>query len=125
MERAFKDGKHAFVLFYHSGDQANNKMKETFARAEAKLQTRAVFTVVDVESSSESRLIEKYGVRQAPLPLTMVLAPNGAIVRAFTKPVDEKALAGAFASPKVAEVLKALQGGGISGSLPSRCDDQA
>jgi hypothetical protein len=48
-------------------------------------------------------------VRQAPLPLTLVMAPNGAIVNAFTKPVEEKALAGAFVSPKVAEVSKALQ----------------
>jgi len=103
------ENKHAFILFYHPGEQASDTMRDTFKRAEAKLRSKAAFTLIDVSVDTESRLIEQYGVRQAPLPLTLVMAPNGAIVNAFTKPVEEKALAGAFVSPKVAEVSKALQ----------------
>jgi len=109
IEDAVKGGKHAFVLFYRPAASEDRKMARTFARAEANMRARAMFVQVDIGSRVESRLIDKYRVRQAPLPLTLVMAPNGAIVRAFTRTVDEKALAGAFASPKVAEMFKALQ----------------
>jgi len=109
MERAFKGGKHAFILFYRPAESEDRKMADTLTRAEANLRARAMFVQVDISSRVESRLIDKYRVRQAPLPLTLVMAPNGAIVQAFTKPVDEKTLAGAFVSPKVADLFKALQ----------------
>lgn len=109
IEGAVKGGKHAFVLFYRPAASEDRKMAGTFARADAKLRAKAIFALVDVSSRVESRLIDKYRVRRAPLPLTLVIAPNGAIVRAFTRTVDQKALAAAFASPKVAEMFKALQ----------------
>jgi len=109
IEQARRDGKYAFILFYRPSEQADSKMKDTFSRAQASLSAKAVFLAIDVNSSVESRLIEKYRARQVPLPLTLVGAPNGAIVGAFTKAVDEETLAGAFVSPKVAQVAKALQ----------------
>jgi hypothetical protein len=109
MERAFKGGKHAFILFYRPAQSEDRKMADTLTRAEANLRARAMFVQVDISSRVESRLIDKYRVRQAPLPLTLVMAPNGAVVRAFTRTVDENALAAAFASPKVADLFKALQ----------------
>ena len=43
------------------------------------------------------------------MPLTLVLAPNGAVVGAFTKPVDEAALAGSFVSEATAALMGGLQ----------------
>ncbi len=54
--------------------------------------------------------MNKYRARQAPMPLTLVMAPNGAIVTAFTKPVDESALAGAFVSEATAALVGGLAG---------------
>lgn len=107
IDRACKDGKYVFLLFYRPDD--DDAMKSTFDRAQTRLAKRAVLVSIDANSGAESRLIEKHGVAKAPLPLTLVMAPNGAIVQAFTKPVDEKTLSGAFVSGKVAEVVKALQ----------------
>jgi len=109
IERAGKESKYTFLLFYRPNEPADKKMKDTFARAGARLKAKAAFIPVDASSIVEKGLIAKYRVDQAPKPLTLVIAPNGAIVNAFTKPVDEKALAGAFVSPNVAEVTKALQ----------------
>jgi hypothetical protein len=103
------ENKHAFILFHRPAESEDRQMADIFAHAEAKLRAKAVFVLVDVNSRAEARLIDKYQVRQAPLPLILVMAPNGAVVNAFTKPVEEKALADAFVSPKVAEVSKALQ----------------
>jgi len=110
IERAGKESKYTFLLFYRLNEPADKKMKDTFARAGARLKAKAAFIPVDASSRVEKGLIAKYRVDQAPKPLTLVIAPNGAIVQAFTKPVEEKALADAFVSPKVAEVSKALQG---------------
>ena len=107
--QASREGKYSFVLFYRPGEQASEAMRTTFARAKGKLESKAVLLPVDASTQAEAGLVEKYGAEQAPLPLTLVIAPNGAIIRAFTKPVDEQALAGAFVSPKIAEVTKALQ----------------
>jgi hypothetical protein len=107
--RAGRDGKYSFVLFYRPREQASEAMRDTFDRAKGKLGSQAVFLAVDINARGEAGLVEKYRVRQAPLPLTLVMAPNGAVVRAFTKAVDEKALGESFASAKFAEVLGALQ----------------
>jgi len=109
LERARKDGKYAFLLFYRPKDDGDAKMRDVFDRAQTRLAGKAAFVSVDVGAKAESRLIEQYAVSKAPLPLTLVMAPNGAVVNAFPKAVDEKTLAGAFVSPKVAEVSKALQ----------------
>jgi hypothetical protein len=107
--QAGKDGKYSFVLFYRPKEQASETMRATLERAKGKLKAKAVLLSVDIDAKSEAGLVEKFRARQAPLPLTLVIAPNGATIRGFTKPVDEATLAGAFVSPKVAEVAKALQ----------------
>ena len=107
--QAGRNGKYAFVLFFRSKEQASETMRQTFGRANGKLKAKAVFLPVDIDSKAESELVGKFRAQQAPLPLTLVIAPNGATIRGFTKPVDEATLAGAFVSPKVAEVTKALQ----------------
>ena len=107
--QAGKDGKYSFVLFYRPKEEASEAMRDTLGRAKGKLGAKAVFLPVDIASKAESELVGRFRAQQAPLPLTLVIAPNGATIRGFTKPVDEATLAGAFVSPKVAEVTKALQ----------------
>ena len=107
--KAAKAGKYAFVLFYRPDDPAGRKMKATFGRVEPSLRARAVFCSVDAFSADEAQLIQRYRVSQAPLPLTLVMAPNGAVVGAFTKAVDEKTLRAAFVSAKTADTMKSLQ----------------
>jgi len=107
--QAGKDGKYSFVLFYRPKEQASETMRATVERAKGKLEAKAVLLSVDIGAQSEAALVEKFRAQQAPLPLTLVIAPNGATIRAFRKPVEEATLASAFVSPKVAEVAKALQ----------------
>ena len=109
MERASREGKYSFLLFYRPGERASEAMRATFERAKRKLAAKASFFSVDIAAKAEAGLVGKYDAQRAPLPLTLAIAPNGATVRAFTKPVDEQALAGAFVSPKTAEITKALQ----------------
>ena len=109
--KAAEGGRYAFVLFYRPGESGGEQMRSTFDQAKPALQAKAVFLTVDVGQGAETALMGKYRVDTAPLPLTLALAPNGAVAKAFTKPVDGDALRTAFVSQTTARVLKALQDG--------------
>ena len=104
--------KHLFALFIRAGDGDCDKMKGVFKDAEPSLKSRAVFRVATVSDPSEAEFVAHYEIDRAPLPLTLVFAPNGAIVRAFAGKVVAKAdLSAAFASPAFAQVMKEMQAG--------------
>lgn len=110
LKQAQEQKKHLFALFIRDGDTACAKTKAVFEQAEPLLNGRAVLHVAEVSDPSEAAFVRKYGIDRAPLPLTIVFAPNGAIVKTFVgKVVNETELAGAFASPALAEVMKSLQ----------------
>lgn len=112
LKGAAKSGKHLFALFVRRGDSDSAKMKSVFASAGRALGKRATMHVADVSDQSEAAIVRRYGIDRAPLPLTLVFAPNGAMVKAFPGKVVSKAeLTTAFASPALAQVLKAMQGG--------------
>ena len=115
LKQSEKYGKHLFVLFVREGDANCAKMKSVFAKAQPSLSKRAVFHIADVSDSSEAAFVRKYGIARAPLPLTLVFAPNGAIVNAFAgKVVSQETVSKAFASPALATVKKALQEGQLA-----------
>lgn len=110
LKRAQDQKKHAFLLFYKQGDEACAKMRKTLDAAEKTLRKRAVFYAADVAAEKDKETVAKYQADKAPLPLTLVFAPNGALERTHVgKAVNAKALANSFSSAKLAEVQKHLQ----------------
>ncbi|NCO93395.1 MAG: hypothetical protein COZ06_17880 [Armatimonadetes bacterium CG_4_10_14_3_um_filter_66_18] len=110
LQRAQNQKKHAFLLFYKQGNDACAKMRMTLVQAEKNLGKKAVFYAADVSSAKDKATVQEYRADQAPLPLTLVFAPNGAIVKAFPgKVATQQELGKAFASPVFADVTKAMQ----------------
>ena len=64
---------------------------------------------IQATDPAEKRIVDKYGVSRAPMPLVLAVAPCGAVTKAFTKAFDEQQLRTAFVSPCTAECMKALQ----------------
>ena len=64
---------------------------------------------IQTTDPAEKRIVDKYNVSRAPMPLVLAIAPCGAVTKAFTKAFDEKQLRTAFVSPCTAECMKALQ----------------
>jgi hypothetical protein len=113
-ESALKDAakakKHFFALFVRAKDEKCDKMRALFAEAQRQPGERAIYHVATVSDKAEAAFIRKYRIDRAPLPLTLVFAPNGAVVKAFEgEVVTREALDGAYASPLLADTLKALQ----------------
>jgi len=109
IEKAGKKNKYLFLVFYKQGDQSSKEMKRVVGQAEKELSARANVVYVDIANESEQATIKKYGIDRSPIPITLVMAPNGAIVTGFPGNVNEDQLRNAFVSPKMAEIVKAIQ----------------
>jgi hypothetical protein len=102
-------GRYVFVTFYKSGDAASTKMLADVKKIQAKLSKKASFTTASVGDPSHQALIKRYGVDRSPIPLMIVLAPNGAVTAGFPTAIKKTDFSSVFVSRGKADVLKALQ----------------
>ena len=101
--------RYVVIAFYQKGDAAGNKMLAVVKSMHNQLSNRADFVTVDTGSSANQALVTRYGVDRAPSPLTLVLAPNGAVTAGFPSEIKTTDFSGVFVSDGQAAVLKALQ----------------
>lgn len=114
LEQAAKANKHLVVLAWSENDDTTSKLKTMIERSRVSLAGKALFYVLKTDDTANKDFVAKYKLAAAPLPLTLVFAPNGVVVGAFVqKTLDEKTLVSSFASPKLASVLKLMQDGKI------------
>lgn len=106
---AAKQDLYTFVTFYKANDQASTKMLADVKKIQSKLSSRATFKSVNVADASQKALIQRYGIDRSPVPLTLVLAPNGAVTAGFPNAITKTDFSDVFVSKGEAEVLKALQ----------------
>jgi hypothetical protein len=111
IDNAAKANKYLFILFYREDDQQTQSMKQTFDLSLKAMADRAYPLTVLVTNPSEDELVKKFGVSQAPMPLIVVIAPNGAVTASYIGKVTEEQLMGSFASPCMEKTAKALQEG--------------
>lgn len=109
LAKAAAAGKYLLIVFYRNGDDETRAMKKTISSAAARLKASSI--TVDVADAAEKDIVARYGVDRAPMPLALVVAPNGAVTGGFPVSVTEEQLSGAFVGPATASCLKALQDG--------------
>lgn len=103
--------KHLFIYFYAPG-QDNAKLRKVFNDSLQKITAVAQPAVINVKDPSEKAVVQRFRLDQkgVPMPLVIVLAPNGTIVNGFPKDrIAEQGLMSAIASPNFQRCLKALQ----------------
>jgi hypothetical protein len=69
--------------------------------------------VIPINDPSEAGIVARFGVAKAPMPLALVVAPNGALTASFPTNFTKEQLLDAFASPCMQKMLSALQQGKI------------
>lgn len=107
INQARKEGKYLFLFFYEEGSDDCEKMSKVIKKAKKRWAKKAKFFNININGKREKEIIAKYGAYQAPL--IVVIAPNGVVTRGFPGVVGLKELEEAFVSPKMTEILKALQ----------------
>ena len=107
---AAKQNRYVFVTFYRKDDAASKKMQAAMKPVQAKLSHRATFVSVDVDDPVQQEVVSRYGADRSPVPLTLVVAPNGAVTAGFPNEIKKTDFSDAFVSKGMASVLKVLQG---------------
>ena len=109
VEKAARDSKYLFIFFYAGQDAQTAAMNGVFQATMAKMTDRADSVAIYVADPAEKPIVDKFGVRGAPMPLLLAIAPTGAATRAFPKKFDEAQLEQAFVSPCTAKCMRAIQ----------------
>ncbi len=110
IDRAAAANKYTFIFFWKEKGQQTDNAWNVFQPAAAKLADSADVVSIQITDAAEKKIVEKYGVIRAPMPMALSIAPCGAITKGFTKKFDETELRTAFVSPCMQLCLKALQG---------------
>ena len=109
MDAAARDGQYLFVFFWKANDKQTQTMRGVFQSALNQWAGSVSSISVRITDPSEKPVVDKLGVRRAPMPLVVALAPSGAVTKAFPIRFTEQQLEEAFVSPGTAKCMKALQ----------------
>ncbi len=108
IEKAAKENKYVFIFFFTGQDAQTGAMNGVFQKAMAKMTDRANAITINVADPAEKPIVDKFGIRGAPMPMVLAIAPTGAPTRAFPKTFDEAQLQQAFVSPCTAKCIRAI-----------------
>lgn len=109
LKEAASTNKYLFAFFWKTDDESTKAKRKVFDAVAAQVTERADAVVVNVSAKAEEGIVEKFGLDRAPMPLVLVIAPNGAVTGGFPGDFSEQDLQDAFASPCLEKVVKALQ----------------
>ena len=109
MDRAAASQKYVFLFFWKDKTPQTDKAWNVLQPAVARMADWAEVVSVQTTDPAEKRVVDKFDVSRAPMPLVLAIAPCGAITKAFTNAFDENQLRTAFVSSCTQLCLKALQ----------------
>ena len=98
------------MAFFYA--EMNDSVKEKQADLEstaAGLKDKADVYFIDIKDPKQRDLVNLYKVDRAPMPLVLVIAPNGAVTGGFPQNFPEDDIKKCIVGPLSAQCLKALQ----------------
>ncbi len=104
---ASKEGRYLMVLFRQ--DDKPSELAEAFNKARGALADTAKAIVVNTLNPAESGLVKKYNLYGAPMPLAVIIAPNGAVTGTFKKPFTVDQARQRFMGPVAQACILAFQ----------------
>jgi hypothetical protein len=111
MAEASSQGKFSYIVFYRNDDDLTRAMVQVVNDRAAKQPQVIAPTFVQVTNPAEAAVVEQFNMGRAPMPLTLVTAPNGAVTGVFPQRVTEQQLADTFVTPAMSHCMKAMQQG--------------
>jgi hypothetical protein len=111
VDRAAKAHRHLYIFFYGQNDAKTQALGAIFNSAVAATGGRADSVAIPITDPGETGIVTKFGVKDAPMPLALILAPNGAVTGSFPSNFTKDQLLGALATPAMEKLLGSLQQG--------------
>ncbi|MEW6078167.1 MAG: hypothetical protein AB1724_10170 [Thermodesulfobacteriota bacterium] len=108
-EASWKKDRYALVFFYAEMDDAIKEKQAGFEAIAAGLKDKADAYFVNIKDPGQRDVVNQYKLDRAPMPLVLVIAPNGAVTGGFPQVFPEQAVKEAILGPLTAQCLKGLQ----------------
>ena len=109
LSTAASQGKFCYVVFYRDDNDLARAMVQAVNGAAGKQPGAVAAAFVQITNPAEQAVVQRFDVSRAPMPLTIVTAPNGAITGVFPQRVTEQQLAETFVTPAMSHCMKAMQ----------------
>jgi len=109
LKEAGSEGKFTFIVFSKDDGPATREMLGVVQKGVAERQEQAVVIAARANDPAEQPLIQHFGIGRAPMPLTVAVAPNGAITGVFAKTIADEHLSAAIVTPTMMKCMKSLQ----------------
>lgn len=114
IQTAQNNKQYLFLLCYDKKGESLKAMETTVNDFRSKTSASTLLYKALTTDEKEKGTIAKYGINRAPLPLVLVIAPNGAITGGFPKEVSLAALNKSIVPNVVMDALKSVQAGKIA-----------
>lgn len=109
LEQAQQAGKFTFIVFYKDNSPQTQKMFQVVQQSVAGQPQQATLATASMASAGGQAMAEKFQVSRAPMPMTVAVAPNGAVTGLFSRQVANANLDAAIVPPVMMECMKHLQ----------------
>ncbi len=106
---AAESGKFAFIIFYKEDAAAFRTMAGNVKQGVETLDGKAGIVFVQVTNPAERALVERFDVSRSPMPLTIAVAPNGAVTGIFPKEITAEQIDQSIVTPTMTRCMKSLQ----------------
>lgn len=111
LEKAAAEGKYTFLVFYRANDAATQSMGTTLKEGLATRGEKAVGAYVQIDQPADKPLVDRFDVSRAPMPMTIAVAPNGAMTGLFAQKLTPELIENSFVTPTMMRCMKSLQEG--------------
>lgn len=109
LDAAAKEGKFTYIVFTKRDSAAYRSMLTTIKNGVTARSETTTYITADANAAGEQAVVEEFGVGRSPMPLTVAVAPNGAVTGIFPKTISDQQLTAAIVSPTMMRCMKSLQ----------------
>lgn len=109
LQQAQQAGQFTFIVFYKDNSPQTQKMLQVVQQAVTSQPQNATLATSSMASPQGQALAEKFQVSRAPMPMTVAVAPNGAVTGLFPRQVAKANIDAAIVPPVMMECMKQLQ----------------
>lgn len=110
-EASWKADRYVLAFFYSEMNDIVTEKQSEFESIAVGLKDQADAHFIDIKDPDQRDVVNLYKVDRAPMPLVLVVAPNGAITGGFPRDFTMDAIQNAIVGPLTTQCLKALQDG--------------
>lgn len=110
LEISKKMNKYLIILVNNKDNSSFREVQNTIKTFQTDSKSKHNIYHLDMNNEKELPFIDKYGLRNAPMPLTLVLAPNGLVTGGFPNTVNSEQLSSSTeVSELILKVMKSMQ----------------